>query len=206
MIKVKRYSVGDLKANCYVLNNTDENISIIVDPGGQNTELERYIRKIGKIKYIFLTHGHFDHISEAKKYKDITGAKIVIGKDEENFLSDATLNLSSKYSKSPIKPFDADILVNDGDEINFGSKKIKVMFTPGHTSGSVCYFVDDMMFSGDTLFRGEIGRTDLKSGNWEQMRVSLKKLYELNDEYVVYPGHGLFTLLSKEKLKYTGLI
>ncbi|MBR0423479.1 MAG: MBL fold metallo-hydrolase [Clostridia bacterium] len=206
MIKVKRYSVGDLRTNCYILHNTDENIYAIVDPGGESSKLEETIKKIGSVKYIFLTHGHFDHISEAEKYKNITGAKIVIGKDEEKFLSDNTLNLSSKYSKNSIIPFGADILVNDGDEIDFGSKKIKVMFTPGHTSGSVCYLVGDVMFSGDTLFRGEIGRTDLKSGNLEQMRVSLKKLYELDDEYVVYPGHGLFTFLSKEKLKYTGLI
>ena len=206
MIKVKRYSVGDLKTNCYVLHDTDEDVLAIVDPGGENSKLEENIKKIGNVKYIFLTHGHFDHISEAKKYKDITGAKIVIGKDEEKFLCDGTLNLSSKYSKKPIIPFDADLLVNDGEEIKFGNSNIKVMFTPGHTSGSVCYLIDDMMFSGDTLFRGEIGRTDLKSGNPEFMKISLKKLYELNKEYIVYPGHGIFTLLSKEKLKYTGLI
>ncbi len=98
------------------------------------------------------------------------------------------------------------MLAQDGEEIDFGSSKIKVMFTPGHTSGSVCYLIDDMIFSGDTLFRGEIGRTDLKSGDPEFMKISLKKLYELNKEYIVYPGHGLFTLLSKERSKYTGLI
>lgn len=206
MIKVKRYSVGDLRANCYLLHNIDENILAIVDPGGENSKLEENIKKIGNVKYIFLTHGHFDHISEAKKYKDITGAKIVIGKDEEKFLVDDTLNLSGKYLKSPINPFSADLLAQDGEEIEFGSSKIKVMFTPGHTSGSVCYLIDDMIFSGDTLFRGEIGRTDLKSGDPEFMKISLKKLYELNKEYIVYPGHGLFTLLSKERSKYTGLI
>ena len=132
------------------------------------------------MKYIFLTHGHFDHISEAKKYKDMTGAKIVIGKDEEKFLSDSSLNLSAKYSRSPISPFGADVLVNDGDVIKLGNSEVKVIFTPGHTIGSVCYLIDDMIFSGYTLFRGEIGRTDLKSGNMELMKVSLKKLYELN--------------------------
>lgn len=206
MFKVKRYSVGNLRANCYTLYDADENISAIVDPGGESSKLEEVIKKIGKVKYIFLTHGHFDHISEAKKYKDMTGARIVIGKNEEKFLSDNTLNLSNKYSKTSITPFAADVLVDDGDEIEFGKSKIKVMFTPGHTSGSVCYLLDDMMFSGDTLFRGEIGRTDLKSGNLELMKVSIKKLYELNREYIVYPGHGLFTLLSKEKAKFTGLI
>ena len=206
MLKVKRYSVGNLRANCYILHNAEENVSAIVDPGGESAKLEEAIKKIGKVKYIFLTHGHFDHISEAKKYKDMTGAKIVIGKDEEKFLSDSSLNLSAKYSRSPISPFGADVLVNDGDVIKLGNSEVKVIFTPGHTIGSVCYLIDDMIFSGDTLFRGEIGRTDLKSGNMELMKVSLKKLYELNKEYTVYPGHGLFTLLSKEKMKYTGLI
>ena len=126
--------------------------------------------------------------------------------DLSDFSEKIAQNITAPTIRNQISPFGADVLVNDGDVIKLGNSKVKVMYTPGHTIGSVCYLIDDMMFSGDTLFRGEIGRTDLKSGNMELIKVSLKKLYELNKEYIVYPGHGLFTLLSKEKLKYTGLM
>lgn len=203
ILKIQRFPVGILRTNSYLISYNDR--GIIVDPGGISDKLDENIRKLNSIDYIILTHGHFDHILEVKRYQNLTGAKIVIGKDEKDFPMDNSLNLCSEFYKKGINNFSADILLKDGDTLNFNDKEIKVIFTPGHTIGSVCYCLDNNMFSGDTLFRGKVGRTDLATGNENDMLNSLKKLYDLETDYSVYPGHGLTTSLYREKSLNTGL-
>lgn len=203
ILKIQRFPVGILRTNSYLVSYNDR--GIIVDPGGISDKLDENIRKLNGIDYIILTHGHFDHILEVKRYQNLTGAKIVIGKNEKDFPMDNSLNLCSEFYKKGINNFSADILLKDGDTLNFNDKEIKVIFTPGHTIGSVCYCLDNNMFSGDTLFRGKVGRTDLATGNENDMLNSLKKLYDLETDYSVYPGHGLTTSLYREKSLNTGL-
>lgn len=203
ILKIQRFPVGILRTNSYLVSYNDR--GIIVDPGGISDKLDENIRKLNGIDYIILTHGHFDHILEVKRYQNLTGAKIVIGKNEKDFPMDNSLNLCSEFYKKGINNFSADILLKDGDTLNFNDKEIKVIFTPGHTIGSVCYCLDNNMFSGDTLFRGKVGRTDLATGNENDMLNSLKKLYNLETDYSIYPGHGLTTSLYREKSLNTGL-
>ncbi len=203
LLKIQRFPVGILRTNSYLISYNNK--GIIVDPGGINDKLDENIKKLNGIEYIILTHGHFDHIMEVKRYQKLTGAKVVIGEDEKDFPIDNSLNLCSEFYKKGINNFHADILLKDGDVLNFNGKEIKVISTPGHTIGSVCYCTDNIMFSGDTLFRGKVGRTDLATGNRDDMLNSLRKLYELKTDYLIYPGHGLTTSLYKEKLLNTGL-
>lgn len=203
ILKIQRFPVEILRTNSYLISYNNK--GIIVDPGGINDKLDESIKKLNGIDYIILTHGHFDHILEVKRYQELTGAKVVIGYDEKDFPMDNSLNLCSEFYKKGINNFSADILVKDDDILNFNDKEIKIISTPGHTIGSVCYCIDNIMFSGDTLFKGKVGRTDLATGNGNNMLNSLKKLYRLKRDYLVYPGHGLTTSLYREKLLNTGL-
>lgn len=203
ILKIQRFPVGILRTNSYLISYNNK--GIIVDPGGRNDKLDESIKKLNGIDYIILTHGHFDHILEVKRYQELTGAKVVIGYDEKDFPMDNSLNLCSEFYKKGINNFSADILVKDDDVLNFNDKEIKIISTPGHTIGSVCYCMDNIIFSGDTLFKGKIGRTDLVTGNRDNMLNSLRKLYRFNRDYLVYPGHGLTTSLYREKLLNTGL-
>lgn len=203
ILKIQRFPVGILRTNSYLVSYNDR--GIIVDPGGISDKLDENIKKLNGIDYIILTHGHFDHILEVKRYQNLTGAKIVIGKDEKDFPMDNSLNLCSEFYKKGINNFSGDILLKDGDTLKFNDKEIKVIFTPGHTIGSVCYCLDNNMFSGDTLFRGKVGRTDLATGNENDMLNSLRKIYDLETDYSIYPGHGLTTSLYREKSLNTGL-
>lgn len=201
IVQITTYKLGPLKTNCYLIKDEKTNKIAIIDPGGISKDLDDYIKKIGKANffYILLTHGHFDHIRKAQRYKELTASKIVISKKESEFTSNPELNLSYKFGQQEIKPFSADIFVKDGDIINLGNLKIKVFETPGHTVGSVCYLVNDCIFSGDTLMKDSIGRTDLATGTYEDMLKSIIKLNSIKDDYKIYPGHGEFTTLDYEK-------
>ncbi len=204
-IEIKTYKVGKLATNCYLVTNFKSNCAAIVDPGGESSELEKELLKLN-VKYILLTHGHFDHILKAKKYREITRAKIVISTLENEFPSNNILNLSSRFLKpNTLESFEGDILVSDGDEIPFEGLSIKVMNTPGHTRGGVCYILDNALFSGDTLFAGECGYARFPTGNKEDLKASLNRLYSLESDYKVFPGHEKSTLLSQEREKRTGL-
>lgn len=203
MIKINCYHVSKIRTNCYVIFNEETKEAAIIDPGGESSHLTQFINSFGKnnFKYILLTHGHFDHISAADSYRKLTGAKICISKKEIDFLNNSSLNLSNKLSRKEITPFNADILLNDTDSLEFANTYINIMSTPGHTIGSVCYFIDDIIFSGDTLFFNSHGRTDLPTGNEKDLNKSLSDLFSLNKNYVVYPGHGEKTTLNEERLK-----
>ncbi len=204
MIDIKSFKVGRLKTNCYLILDLENFSGVMIDPGGEIKNFEKIISSF-KIEYILLTHGHFDHILNVKKYKNLTGAKIVMPEKEKLFSVDSNLNLSSRFLKSNLlESFIPDILVKEGDFIDFGEEKIKVIETPGHTQGSVCYIFKNNIFSGDTLFFKTIGSTNFPTGNDEDMEKSLRKLYSLEGDYVVYPGHSKMTLLKNEIENHTG--
>ena len=190
-----------MQANCYIVET--ENSAVIIDPGFLERDIEKYIAENpNKIKYILLTHRHFDHLNAAVKTRNLTGAKIVINELDEGGLYSDMLSLASMvgtfYGKADPDAH-ADIYVSEGDTVTVGDMVFTVMETPGHTEGGVCYVCDNVIFSGDTLFKGSIGRTDFPSSSNSDMRKSLDRLCLLPDSMLVYPGHGPKTTIGEEK-------
>lgn len=198
-MKIKRITGGPLPTNCYILTDETTGKSAVIDPGFESKELNGSVKSAGNVSMILLTHGHFDHISGVQKIKEITGAKVYIYSGEQNFISDGSLNLGDALFGSAVQPFKADVLLNDGDEISLGGLKIRVIHTPGHTSGGCCFIVENAVFSGDTLMQFSCGRTDCPTGSYRQILDSLQKLKNLKGNYKVYPGHGPETDLDLER-------
>lgn len=196
-MKVISEKFGSMDNNCSLIIDEKTNQSALVDC---NEFSQKMIDMIGDtdLKYILLTHGHFDHIIGVKSVKEKYGAQVVISKEDEPMLNSSKLSLAA-FCNAPQNNVDADIIVKDGDEITLGEIKIKVMATPGHTSGSVCYIAENCIFSGDTLFYCSCGRTDFPSGSHEQMMTSLQKLKTLDGDYKVYTGHNNLTTLDFER-------
>ena len=194
-MELKVVNFSGMSANCYLIDTDD--VRIIVDPFDTNQKVEEFFAT-DKPKYIFLTHFHFDHILGAKKISEKFGAKIAIGKEDAIGLYNTDFSLSNMAGFNQ-EPFYADILFNDNDIFEVGNTKIKVIHVPGHTMGSVCYIIENYMFSGDTLFEGTVGRTDLPTGDFAVLRQSLERLKALEGDYKVFPGHGLATTLDREK-------
>lgn len=205
MINIKIFHVTPLETNCSYLVDEATQKSAVVDPGDRSEELIEEIEKSGgRLEYVMLTHGHYDHITFAKQLAEMFCAKIVTGRENADFLCDPELNLSRKHGMF-IKPFTADILLCDGDTIMLGETRIRYITTPGHTKGCGCYIFDETLISGDTLFCESCGRTDLPTGNSLDMIKSLKKLKELDGDYRVIPGHGPLSTLKHER-KYNPLM
>lgn len=201
MIKVDWFPVGSLQANCYLVTDTEQDVFLLVDTGGKSSELEKRIDESGaeKLKYILLTHGHFDHIGyTAEMKRKYPSAQIVISEIEESFISRDDLNLSV-YFGDKIEHFKADILVGDGTVLDFGTEKIKVLATPGHTAGGVCYIIGNNIFTGDTIMSRTTGRMDFPTGNSHEMFESVKKIAAIKENLNVYCGHGENSTLDYER-------
>ncbi len=203
MIEVKHFSVGTLGTNCYVVTDKKSGETAVVDPGGDSLSLIKCLDEIGEenIKYILLTHGHYDHIASSKKLSDKYSADIVISEEEEEFLRDENLNLAGFIGCFGYIPFSADILLADGDKLALGDTEFTFILTPGHTRGSGCYLFseDRILFSGDTLFAGSVGRTDFPTSDYADMMRSLRKLKELSGDFKLYPGHNTASTLQYER-------
>lgn len=197
--KIIKLVVGQLQENCFILFDENKD-AFIVDPGASSENIIEAIEKNSlNIKYILLTHGHFDHVgavaSLAKKFK----APVYLSKKDRKFLETPAEVRVSSFGME-IEAADVDVFVNDNDEIPFSEGLIKVIETPGHTLGSVCYLFNNYLFAGDTLFNGSIGRTDFPESDHSLMIESLKKLKELDDEIYVLSGHGPESQMSYEKI------
>ncbi len=201
-MRITNLPSGALQANTYLAVDEKTNEGFIVDPGGYNKVLTKEVRDNDvKIKYIILTHGHSDHICGVNEHKaEFPDAKIVAYKDEEAMLENPNLNQSPGFGV----PYStkADILVSDGDELKVGDVTLKFIHTPGHTEGGMCIYVEEAkaLFSGDTLFRQSIGRTDFPGGSYKEIMDSIrKKLFLLPDDTNVFPGHMGTTSIGFEK-------
>ncbi len=197
-MQVNTIQVGALQTNCYILRTADGSAAII-DPGDDADRVLQYIRMEGlSVKGIWLTHGHYDHISAVNALKKALGCPVVACRAESGLLADAGQNLSLAFTGQPLS-VNADVLYSDGDTFDFADETVLVLHTPGHTSGSCCYVIGDLLFSGDTLFQSSIGRTDFPTGDVTAMRLSLNRLAALDGDYTVLAGHGPATLLSTER-------
>ncbi len=198
---VERFVVGLLSTNCYVVAS-DEKEAVVIDPGDESEIIFKYIQdKNLKLKYIILTHAHFDHVNGANELAKKTKASICVHKNDVQLLLSGSsgglfLGFLVKGEGITEKIFE----LEEGQVLKAGSLEFKVMHTPGHTSGSISVLVDNLLFSGDLLFEGSIGRTDLPGGSQDLLFKSLKeKIFPLDDSVIIYPGHGGKTTIGKEK-------
>ncbi len=197
--KIIKLVVGELQENCFILFDENKD-AFIVDPGASSENIIEAIEKNDlNIKYILLTHGHFDHVGAVAALKKRFKAPIYLNKNDRNFLENPKEVRESAFGLQ-IEAANVDVFVNDGDEIPFSDDKIKVIASPGHTIGSVCYLFKNYLFAGDTLFNGSIGRTDFPESDNSLMMESLKKLKELDDDIYVLSGHGPESQMSYEKM------
>ena len=199
MIKTEKLTLGFMAVNCYIVRPEGGRECVVIDPGDRVKKIEKVIDENGLcVKAILLTHGHFDHIGAVDELKAATCAKIYIHAADAEKLTDAKKSLAAMtFFRQNTAP--ADVLLKGGEELDLAGMKIKVIYTPGHTKGGVCYLVENTLFSGDTLMRLSYGRTDFEDGSEEEMRASLKKLFALEGDLIICPGHGENSLLSLER-------
>lgn len=198
-MNIKRIVVGVYAVNCYIVYDDNKN-GFIVDPGGDSDDIIKFIDEENiKLEFILLTHGHADHIGAAKIIKEKYSLPIYASIKEKDLLKDPIINLSK--SIPPFKEIElvADKWLYEGEIIDFHGEKLSIMETPGHTVGSLCILIDGVIFSGDTLFRMSIGRSDLPTGSFDEIINSVKKICNLKKDYRVLPGHGAESNLQFEK-------
>ncbi|MCR5301618.1 MAG: MBL fold metallo-hydrolase [Lachnospiraceae bacterium] len=198
-IKVGRMVLGMVETNCYFVYDEDTRECVVIDPA-KNGLYDKLAGNGFEVKAILLTHGHFDHIMGVHELTKKSEAKLYALAAEDELCRNSYLNASEQIGRPyTVEP---DVLLTDGDEFEIGEMKFKVIATPGHTLGSCCYYLESMkwLFSGDTLFCGSIGRSDLPTGNGKQIMESVGMLVDTFDEDVkVYPGHGDTTTIGYEK-------
>ncbi len=205
-IIIKQFTVGVLYTNCYLVSCSKTRNALVIDAGfDKKTEGEKITEEINRhklhVKYIVNTHGHPDHISGNRAMREATGAPVLIHEADAPLLKEPGKNMFTPWGFIIDSP-PADKLLHDGNTVQTGEIRLKVLHTPGHSQGSICLLSedDDVVFTGDTLFAGSIGRTDLPGSSPEAMTCSLKdKLVSLPDRLNVYPGHGPASTMETEK-------
>ena len=201
---IKTIPLGYLSANCYIICDENTKIGAVIDPGDCTPELLRIIKSSGieNLKYIFCTHGHFDHISGVAKLKEIyKDAQVLIGTEDAPALSDETLSLGKYFGA--FKPCYADRTLKDGDVVELGETTFRIIATPGHTPGGVLYYSqkDNVVFTGDTIFKESVGKTTFAGGSASELMKSLERIKRLPTDCVILSGHGEETTVGHE-LKY----
>jgi hydroxyacylglutathione hydrolase len=198
---VKGIVVGVFQENCWVIGSRRTGEGIVVDPGDEADRILDLARDMGvNVKLIVNTHAHLDHILAVPAVQRATGARFLLHPGDTEIARGASVS-AANWLKREIEPVpDADLPLVDGDTVEVDGLALKVIHTPGHTPGSVCFYTDGMLFSGDTLFRGSIGRTDLPGGDYSQIMSSIiGRLLALPDETIVLPGHMMETRIEHER-------
>lgn len=206
-MKLIRIPAGIYAANCYIVYSENTNDGIIVDPGGDADHIMEVIEKNKlNIKHIILTHGHGDHIGGVIDLKNSLNVDVMIHEEDAEMLRNGDINLSTTMAMGSVE-IEPDRLLKDGDIIKFGDLEAEVIHTPGHTRGGICLKIEDILITGDTLFSGSIGRTDLSGGNYETIISSIKeKLMVLSDNIEVLPGHGGPSTVGRERVSNPFLV
>ncbi|ULL18793.1 MBL fold metallo-hydrolase [Paenibacillus sp. H1-7] len=200
-LKIEPFSLGPLGTNAYLLSRPAENKGIIIDPGMNPKPLIKRIEGM-EIEAILLTHAHFDHIGGVDEIRKLKGCPVYLHDAEAEWLTNPKLNGSARWPElgAPIVTDPAEYALDEGQVLKLLGLELKVMHTPGHSPGSVSFLLGPHLFGGDVLFRLSVGRTDLPGGRTETLMDSIHmKLFELPDETIVYPGHGVKTTIGYEK-------
>lgn len=197
---VETLPVGMIQANCYLLGDESTREAVVIDPGGDSPVILKALMAKGlKPSAILVTHGHFDHVEGLASLKRATGAPIFVHRSDLPLVR----GMSSQGKMFGIRAEDApepDRFLEDGETVAVGQLEVKVLHTPGHSPGSLCYLAGKAVFVGDLLFAGSIGRTDFEGGDYAVLIRSVRtKIFTLPDDTVVYPGHGPATTVSMEK-------
>ena len=192
-MKVKLLRVGPIGTNCYILEDDQTNLAHVIDPGDEPELIQEALEKEGvEVRYLLLTHGHYDHTTAVPAlHRVYPQADIYIHQADANGAGSTLFPLAGEVDD--LKLYD------EGDVIRLGDHEIQVLHTPGHSPGSVTLKVEDVLFTGDTLFAGSCGRTDLRGGSYEQIMQSLKRLGELKGDFHVCPGHEATSTLERER-------
>jgi len=189
MINIKALALGAYQTNCYLVWDETSDTCVVIDPGYEPETVLNEVNRLGKtIEAVLLTHGHFDHVGGVRTIAAETDCAV--------YLCDADLSMPPQMTAGSLYYTH---IYGEGDFVVAAGLSFKVLHTPGHTPGSVCLMCENVIFSGDTLFWGSCGRTDLPGGSWSTIRISLKRLADLPGDYKVYPGHGDATMLSFER-------
>ena len=192
-MKVKLLRVGPIGTNCYILEDDQTNLAAVIDPGDEPELIQEALEKEGvEVRYLLLTHGHYDHTTAVPAlHRVYPQADIYIHQADANGAGSTLFPLAGEVDD--LKLYD------EGDVIRLGDDEIQVLHAPGHSPGSVTLKVEDVLFTGDTLFAGSCGRTDLRGGSYEQIMQSLKRLGELKGDFHVCPGHEATSTLERER-------
>ena len=205
-IKIDIPAVGG--TNCYIVQDEETKETMVIDPGGDADKIVEMLNTIhAKVKYILLTHCHGDHIAGVNELRQKVGGKVLIHRLDEEGLRDPNVNLAEYVGLGRVI-VQADARLDDGDLIHVGNLEFKILHTPGHTKGGISIYSEEekLLFSGDTLFRGSWGRTDLPTSSFEDIIKSItEKLMVLPEDTIVYPGHGKSTMIKEEEPIYLEL-
>jgi len=193
-------TVGALSVNCYLIGCESTKKAIIIDPGDNDNDILESLHNHNlELAKILITHGHVDHVGKLESLKKKTSAQIYMHKKDLLLFSDLQTHAQIFGLPDPGNP-KIDVFIEEGDTITLGTLAFSVLHTPGHSAGSVTYKLDDMLFVGDLIFAGSIGRTDLPGGDYNTIIDSIEsKIFTLPDNYKIYPGHGPVTTVGKEK-------
>jgi glyoxylase-like metal-dependent hydrolase (beta-lactamase superfamily II) len=199
-MKIKTFMLGLFQTNCYLLSCEKSQEAVIIDPPDSDSQLTDYIKQNKlKLQYILLTHGHIDHIGGVAYVKENSNAKILMHRADLSLVENVSV-YAQWFDMDPPPLFKIDDFLAENQIIAFGTIKLKVLFTPGHTPGGVCFIHEANAFVGDTLFAGSIGRTDLPGGDYDTIIASIKnKLLILDESTTVFSGHGPETNIKIEK-------
>ena len=199
-MKIHSFTIGPLETNAYLVVDEGTRQALLIDPGLESEEIYDFILQEGlDLSAIVNTHGHFDHVCGSAFFKAKTGKPVLLHRDDVAMMSQAAEQALSYGFQVPTPP-EPDRLLTEGDEVVVGESRFQVLHTPGHTPGGICLYEEGVVFVGDTLFAGSIGRTDMPGGSYEVLLSSIRdKLLSLPDETAVYPGHGPPTTIGEER-------
>jgi len=199
-LQVERMIVGPLSSNCYIVWDKTKRNAAIIDPGEDAKDIIKKVDELDvDVNYILATHGHFDHVGAVAPLKKELNVEFLAHKDDFFFIEDGE-NAARRWGFIIDQPPKPDRFIVDGDIIKVGEHELKVLHTPGHSPGGVSFLNNGMVFCGDTLFQGSIGRTDFRMGSFEELEQSIRtRLYTLPDNTIVYTGHGPPTTIGTEK-------
>ena len=197
-MKIETAVVGPLSNNTYLVIS-EKNNAVVIDPGMGFEDIDNIISKNeATLKYVFLTHGHFDHIASASQLIKKYGARLVVSKKDAEMIASERMSLAFMFTRN-FEPLKADIEVCEGDKISVDELEFDFIETPGHSEGSVCIICGDTIFSGDTVLEGSVGRTDFYGGSGEKLMQSVKRLSQYPNDYKLLCGHGMPSSIGIEK-------